>query len=111
MSFNTGKRPASEGFFSNISSAFTETFAQALPIWTAKQLDLQREDQLQSPLFDPRYAKPRQRGETLDTTGRRRNTGLFDFQTNNRGPVVNISGAAIATVAAIGIGLLILKRG
>lgn len=46
-------------FFGDLGKAFTDTFAAALPVWTAQQLQDQSADQLSQPLFSQQFAAPR----------------------------------------------------
>ena len=46
-------------FFGDLGKAFTDTFAAALPVWTAQQLQDQSKDQLSQPLFAAQFSAPR----------------------------------------------------
>lgn len=58
---NDGTNNPFFGALGKIADAVGSTFTEVFPVWTASQLDLQRTDQLENALFDPRYA-----GNTLD---------------------------------------------
>lgn len=98
-----------DGFFSTLGGALTGitktagTVGQNLvPIWAAKEFNLQSSDQLRAPTFDSRFASPRV--EEFGPDGRPLKTGfLFDN--------VNIStaGLLIGSVAVLAI-IFALKR-
>lgn len=59
------KRPSSwTGFFGDVLGTVAETAKEVLPNWTAQQLDLQRDDQLEQPTFIQQVSPPRV--DTLD---------------------------------------------
>lgn len=104
------------GFFGSIASSVADTFAAALPVWTAQQLDLQRNDQLRDPLFVQSNAPPRADAGTLETTSAIQTAdssgssdgGFSVFGDINKG--LNISGGALILLTVGIVGAFLIAR-
>ena len=108
MSFMGDSRGGLDGFFGNVMGSIEKgadkIFNQVLPVWTAKELNLQSNDQLNQSLFNQETAPPTMGNYPATTESARPvKTGfLFDN--------VNVSGGAVLGVAvAVVVGLIIAK--
>lgn len=103
-------RSSTDGFFSSVSSGFGEALGtitqEVLPVWAARELGVQMEDQLSEEMYNEEVAPPANttyRSTTESSQGGAQQTGvLFDN--------INVSGAAILGVAvAVVAGIALAK--
>ena len=108
MSLFGDSRGAANGFFSSIGAGLGEAsdkiFGEILPVWAAKELNVQKEDQLSDTLYNQNQAPPTMQNypSTTESAGPKKTGFLFDS--------VNISGTALLGVAvAAVVGIAIAK--
>lgn len=93
------------GFIATVSEGFAEGFAtlgsQVLPMWTAREFDLQTFDQLRNPTFDPAFADIRLDDLFQQTFGLQPQPTGFQSSTEAIGRTLLIAGAAIIAVMLV----------
>lgn len=102
------------GFFGNITAGLGSGIGDALgsiardilPVWTAKQLNVQRSDQLNSPTFNSNFAGNRVNGYGNTTAGMPVQASTVGLLFDN----IKVSGTALLGVAvAIVVGIAMAK--
>lgn len=91
------------GFFSSVGSVLEDTAKEILPVWAAKELNVQRDDQMANETFNQDFAQPTMANypSTTDNAGQVRKTGmLFD---NINISATGLIGIAVAVVAGVAI--------
>lgn len=99
-------RGADNGFFGSIlgsvESGAQKVFNDILPVWAAKELDVQQSDQLNESLYNQEFAPPTLQNtpSTTESTTPQKTGFLFDN--------INVSGTAllgVAVAAVVGIAI------
>lgn len=110
--FGGSRKASNSGFWGSISESVSQgaqtLFTQVVPVWAAKELRVQQNDQLSDPLFNQNTAPPRI-NDGLITTGGSVQSGqpvrtglLFDN--------INVSGAAILGLAIAVVAVVVVSR-
>ena len=108
------RKPSNSGFWGSIGGSLQkgvgDVFSKVLPVWAAQELQVQTQDQLSNPLYNPNTASPRindglttSGGSPAVQSGQAVRTGLlFDN--------INVSGAALLGLAIAVVAVVVVAR-